>query len=150
MSKVKLIAKLCNQITYDALYDYIGVDKGALTCLKENIPMVCALGDFDSIDKEEYELLNKNTPIIKLPEEKDESDGEYAITYAVHKGYNEIEVEGAIGGRIDHFMALYLKMIMSNSNIKIKDGQNVIYTLPSGTHKIKKLKNISHFLLVNP
>lgn len=146
MSKVKLIAKLSDKIEYDSDYSYIGVDKGALLCMKYNIPMVCALGDFDSILQEEYEQLLTYCPILKLPEAKNESDGEYAITYAIQQGYDEIEIVGATGGRIDHFMAIYLKMISCDKKIMIKDDKNRIYTLLSGTHSVKKTsKYISFF-----
>ena len=52
----------------------IGVDKGALYCLENNIKMDCAIGDYDSIDEKPYIEINKITKVIKLNPIKDETD----------------------------------------------------------------------------
>ena len=59
------------------------------------------VGDFDSIKGSFPENVIK----IVCPKEKDYTDGEKAIEYAVEKGYKRISVYGATGGRIDHCYA---------------------------------------------
>ena len=57
----------------------IGVDKGALYCLKNHIRMDLAVGDFDSVNNRDFDLINKETKIIKLNSIKDDTDTEHAL-----------------------------------------------------------------------
>ena len=59
------------------------------------------VGDFDSIDREFPENLKK----VVCPKEKDYTDGEKAIEYAIEYGYKYISIYGATGGRADHIYA---------------------------------------------
>ena len=43
--------------------DYIGIDRGALQCVRQNIKMVMALGDFDSVSEEEFALIQNSCPV---------------------------------------------------------------------------------------
>ena len=138
MRKVILVANRCTSLTVEENCDYIGVDKGALYCLKHSIPMRYAIGDFDSLDVEEYNALMNTCEIIKLPCRKNETDGEYAIRYAHQLGYDEIDVYGVIGGRQDHFLVILRLMKFSDIQFRIIDEQNTIYCLNKGVYEIPK------------
>lgn len=138
MSKVVLVANRVDNLAVDTKCDYIGVDGGSLYCLNHNIQMVCAIGDFDSINKDDLERLKKATKIIKLPVEKDVVDSEYALKYASDLGYDEIELIGVMGGRQDHFLAVYQLLKTGNVPFVMKDNYNIIYCLDAGEYELKK------------
>ncbi len=61
------------------------------------------IGDFDSVNLsvlKHYEMLN--IPVEKFPSEKDSTDMELAVEFAISKGYNNIVLSGATGSRLDH------------------------------------------------
>lgn len=85
----------------------IAADKGVEFFREtEWIPEV-AVGDFDSLSKEGEEYLRtlKNTEIIRLKPEKDDSDTQSAVNFAIDRGAKRIIIFGATGKRIDHLMA---------------------------------------------
>ena len=62
-----------------------------------------AVGDFDSCP------IPEGTEVITLPKEKDDTDGLYGVKEAIRRGYDEITILGATGGRIDHTLGnIYL------------------------------------------
>lgn len=146
MSKVILVANLCESIPVVEDADYIGVDKGAFLCMEKRIPLLYAIGDFDSLNENQFKQLKEYTKIIQLHCEKNETDGEYAIRFAHEQGYDEIEIYGITGGRQDHFIAMINLLKYSNIPFTIKDDQNNIYSLTKGVHEIiKNSKYISFF-----
>ena len=88
------------------------------------------VGDMDSI-----ESLPSDIKSIKLPVEKNLSDGEFAVRYAHENGFSGIALYGVLGGRIDHVLcnlsliklahSLGLKVIAKESslNIYFADGE---------------------------
>ena len=113
---------------------YIGVDGGNDILAKANIIPILSIGDFDSIQN--HQLIQNNQ--ITLPKIKDYTDTEYAIIEAIKLGYQEIEITGVTGGRIDHFMAMICLLQKYNHiNIKIVDLQNEIFLLKKGRHIIE-------------
>lgn len=138
MSKVILVANRVENFSLEEGCDYIGVDGGSLYCYNHHIPLLCAIGDFDSISVEELEQLRKYTKVIKLPAEKDVVDSEYALSYASKLGYQQIELIGVMGGRQDHFLAVYQLLKSGDVSFVMKDINNVIYRLEAGEHELKK------------
>lgn len=78
----------------------IGVDGGSRYASELNITVDVIVGDMDSISSHEY-LRNKNARFIPYPAEKDETDLELALSYALEQGPGRIVVIGAMGGRMD-------------------------------------------------
>lgn len=114
--------------------EYIGVDGGLESLLSQNIVPKIIVGDFDSI--QDHSLIEKYSK-IQLPVVKDDTDLAKAIEYALSCGYNDIELFGVTGGRIDHFMAvLCLLKRYRNVKITIYDEFNKIYICQSGKHQI--------------
>lgn len=65
-----------------------------------------AIGDFDSASRALVGWArNAGAEIVAHPAEKDKTDAELALDYAVARGAREVEVFGALGGRLDHLLA---------------------------------------------
>lgn len=127
--------------------DFIGVDHGVEELLKQNIQPVFAIGDFDSLqDRETLQNLNMQV----LPTRKDVTDTHAAIDYAISQGYDEIDLYGVTGGRLDHFFAV-ICLLEKYKQIKITiyDQQNSIELLKPGIHHVFQgdYKYISFFAL---
>jgi thiamine pyrophosphokinase len=91
---------------FDKAQYIIGVDGGASHLRKFGIKPDILIGDFDSVNKEDFEYFKQlGTEIIKFPAEKDMTDTELAIEEASKKGYKNLVLIGAMGTRIDHTLA---------------------------------------------
>lgn len=85
---------------------FIGADRGAMYLLQHGIVPDVAVGDFDSLSNEEFTVLsNQVSELDVAPAEKDETDTDLALQYAVGLQPQHILLTGATGGRLDHFMA---------------------------------------------
>lgn len=114
---------------------YIGVDRGCEKLLEQGITPAFAIGDFDSIGN--AAVLDAVKEIQILPARKDVTDTHAAVEWAIEHGYDEIEIYGATGGRLDHFIAvLTLLELHREADISIIDRQNFITLLTPGTHEI--------------
>ncbi|MGM9941140.1 MAG: thiamine diphosphokinase [Bulleidia sp.] len=119
--------------------DWIGADKGALILARHGIHMVCAIGDFDSIDRSELSLIEQySEQTIVLNPIKDDSDSEAAITKAIELGYDVIEVIGGLGGRMDHTLVNLRLALKYAGKVTFRDARNRISALPVGTHVLTK------------
>lgn len=76
----------------------IAADKGYEFALKQGIIPDIVIGDFDS------STMPTNLNVLKLNVEKNETDGQEALAYAIKKRYDEIAIYGISGGRLDHEM----------------------------------------------
>lgn len=146
MPKVMLIAALAESIPYDVDMKYIGVDHGAYLAMKQEIPLLCAIGDFDSTSLDEKEKLSQYTNIVSLPERKDETDSEAAIHYALAQGFNDITLYGCFGGRIDHSMANIYLLMHRSYPLTLMDNDNLMKKLTPGKYTI--CNNYRHLSLL--
>ena len=121
----------------------IGVDRGAAWLLSHNVKPDAAIGDFDSVTKKELARIKKLVKHVEFhPTDKDFTDMELAVTYAIKRKPKEVVIYGGIGTRADHVMGtLYLLEHFLNAGIaaRIVDETNDI-TLISGRRTIKKGK----------
>lgn len=110
--------QLCKKIALDS--DFIIVVDGAFELvIQMGITPHAAIGDFDSISPEAAKKLEaSNIPVIKFPADKDKTDTELAVDYAVEKGASEIILLGATGSRLDHSL--------SNINLMVSTTQKGI------------------------
>ena len=84
----------------------ICADGGGEHAVKMGLIPDALIGDFDSISKETLNLLKeKGTKILEHPCEKDETDTQVAVEYAVENGAKELILIGGIGSRFDHTFA---------------------------------------------
>ncbi|WP_455683076.1 thiamine diphosphokinase [Thomasclavelia sp.] len=145
--KIGVCSALAEEL--DSSLDYIGVDRGVEILINQGIKPIYAIGDFDSIKNEN---LLVQLEIERLPTRKDITDSHAAIDYAISKGYDEIDVYGVTGGRLDHFFsAMCLLEKYQNVKIRIINRQNIIELLKPGNHKIAQAgyKYFSLFALDN-
>ncbi len=117
--------------------DVIGVDAGAAYAFRKGLKMVCALGDFDSIDSKTLDLIKQQTKIIHYPSKKDQSDSQLAVEKALELGYDEILIYGALGGRYDHH---HVNMVLAylHDEITLVDHDHWIKSFGPGVYGIKK------------
>lgn len=82
-------------------FDYIiACDKGFINASSLDITPDIIIGDFDSYLEEITHI-----PVLKLPAVKDDTDTMAAVKYALEKGYLDITICCAFGGRLDHSIA---------------------------------------------
>ena len=79
------------------------------------------IGDMDSIDDDTMRYFDKRgTTILTYPGNKDETDTQLALEYALKLKPDEILIFGALGARIDHALANISLLIMG-----VKQGVDV-------------------------
>lgn len=108
----------------------ICVDGGAKHVRSFGLVPNVLIGDLDSISEEDLEYFkNLNVKIMKYQPEKDLTDTEIAVDYAIESGYTELTIIGGIGTRIDHSLGnIFLLKKMLDRGIKglIVNEQNEI------------------------
>ena len=120
-----------------------GIDRGTLILVNHAITPTFSIGDFDSVSDEERHQLKHQLNIKPVKAEKDDTDLALGVEEAVHRGFTQIHIYGATGGRLDHFMGVMQilqkpKYIERNISIIVEDDQNEIKLLKQGTHQIQK------------
>lgn len=124
--------------------DYIiAADGGYNNLKKAGLTPDVLLGDLDSIGQ-----IPQNCPfeIRTFPKDKDYTDIELAIEFALEHGCSHICLVGATGSRLDHSIAnimLLRKLIDSSINAEIFDEHHEIFVID----KQKELLNIKGALL---
>ncbi|AZB42896.1 thiamine diphosphokinase [Bacillus sp. FJAT-42376] len=121
---------------------WVGVDRGVIYLAERHLPMAEAIGDFDSITAMEREELQSRHRGLKIfPSDKDKTDTELAVDWAISRKPGLIRIYGATGGRLDHFFAniyLLMKQFESSIPMELEDSCNFIKLLPPGQHVIKE------------
>jgi thiamine pyrophosphokinase len=122
--------------------DVVGVDRGGSIALKHNIPLIVAIGDFDSLDPVDLQMLkNRGVALLTFPVNKDKTDAELAFDWAIRQGYETIIVLGFSGGRLDHQQALIQALFKyKHPGLRLQTHEQTIQFLSNGTHVIKKEK----------
>ncbi|MDF2523964.1 MAG: thiN [Clostridiales bacterium] len=108
----------------------IGADGGAKHLLEFGVMPHILMGDFDSIASKDLEKFKQlGIEIMKFPVEKDMTDAELAVEYAISKGYKNIILLGVLGTRVDHSLSnimLLKKMLDVGITGQIVDEYNII------------------------
>jgi len=79
----------------------IAVDGGYDNALMFGMYPGVVVGDLDSINSS----ISKGIKVLQYPAEKDKTDTELAVDYALEQGASEIVILGNIAGRISHSLA---------------------------------------------
>ena len=116
----------------------MAADRGLDFFRKNGITPDIADGDFDSLSVEGKKYLEnlKDTEIIRLQPEKDDTDTQSTLNLAIAKGSENILILGATGGRIDHLignLGLLTLGKLKGVSVAIADAQNYICLVKSGT-----------------
>jgi len=133
-------------------YDYyVGIDRGCLFLLENQLALDLAIGDFDSVSALEFAKIRQNAQqLIIAPAEKDDTDTELALkTVFAQFPTAFVTIYGAFGGRLDHlFSNVFLPsepvLAPFMQQIELVDTQNVIHYVPAGTHKIQPIDGMKY------
>ncbi|MCK5542558.1 MAG: thiamine diphosphokinase [Desulfobacterales bacterium] len=129
----------------------ICADGGANHLKKMGILPHVIIGDFDSINlQDKFFFENNNIKLIKHPVDKDATDTELAVNYAIQQNAHDITLIGAIGTRLDHTLAnifLLKKIVAQKIKCSIIDDNNEIFLV---TDKITLKKTTSSFISLTP
>ncbi|MDR0919049.1 MAG: thiamine diphosphokinase [Oscillospiraceae bacterium] len=104
----------------------IAVDGGLKHCLARRLKYDVIIGDFDSLG---YVPVSEN--VIQLPQDKNESDTFFAVSYAIDNRFDEIHIFGGTGGRNSHTLANIqtLKYLASKNIVNFMYDKEEIYTV---------------------
>ncbi|MFX3624612.1 MAG: thiamine diphosphokinase [Ectobacillus sp.] len=120
---------------------WAAVDRGVYYLLKKGIVPNVAFGDYDSVTEEELAWIEKKLKHIHIvPREKDETDLELALHWAIEQRPNAIWILGATGGRLDHALAnvqMLIKGVEAGICMKIIDYKNEITLKKPGLYHIE-------------
>lgn len=94
--------------------EVICADGGSRHVLALGMTPQMVIGDMDSLPPEMLDnLLESGCRILRYPARKDQTDTELALRYTLDQKPEEIEIYGALGGRIDHTLANISLLIMA-------------------------------------
>ncbi|NLK64460.1 MAG: thiamine diphosphokinase [Tissierellia bacterium] len=118
-------------------YDYVICADGGLEKVKKYgiIPDIL-IGDLDSLAPDLLKEYEQNIPVERFPSEKDLTDMELAVEFALSKGYLSIILAGATGTRLDHTLGnimLMEKYYKDGVNISIVDNNNEMKIISDNT-----------------
>lgn len=138
--------------------EWVGIDRGVFYLLNAGIKPAMAFGDFDSVTEEEMAVIEREVEQLKkFTPEKDETDMELALNWAIAQNPDSVTIFGATGGRLDHLMAnvqLLTKPLVQDIDIhtEIIDKNNILFLKKPGTYNVEKIADFKYisFLPVTP
>ena len=129
----------------------VGVDRGSLFLLEQGVCPDLAVGDFDSVSKEELlRIKDRAKEVVQAHPEKDDTDLELAVLACLERYPDAyLTIFGAFGGRLDHALAnIFLpsndKIAPYIERLTLVDAQNCIRYVPSGRHEIKPVEGMDY------
>ncbi|MGV3465494.1 MAG: thiamine diphosphokinase [Heyndrickxia sp.] len=133
---------------------WVGVDYGVYHLIKNGINPDIAFGDFDSVSELEWALIKEKTgKIMEYVPEKDETDLELALQWALTKNPEKIIIFGATGGRADHYFANAFLLIRedilhADCQVELSDIQNRITAHLPGTYTVQKMEDLKYISFI--
>ncbi len=125
-------------------------DAGLEGAGKLHLSVDCVMGDYDSVSEEVLEAyrsqnhrVGKTIEFVQYPPEKDATDLELALDWAVEQHPEEIVILGATGGRLDHFIAnvnILMKPLSKGIPASIVDRYNRL-SLLDAAHASKRVSH---------
>ena len=169
------------KITEDEKICLIAADRGLEFFLEDRIWPDVVIGDFDSLSEEGKVFLEihekgnendeipyggmiewkaqkgfgneiKEIKVIRLRPEKDDSDTQSAMNYAIQNGAKRIIILGATGNRVDHLMANFgLLVLAKNQGVEVilADQYNYMKLVSDG-EIIKKSEQFGKYISFFP
>ena len=109
----------------------IAADGGVNHLLKMDILPEVVIGDLDSIDEDTlFTLTSAEVEIKQYSEDKDETDIELALRYAVELQPSAVLIVGALGGRLDQTLSnlsLLTDPTLPGIDIRLDDGVEEVF-----------------------
>lgn len=132
----------------------IAADSGLNFFRKVDLTPDVVVGDFDSVNSEVLEYFKENELIDfhVLNPEKDDTDTEYAIRFAIEQGADSITILGGTGTRLDHVMGNITLLgigIENNVSIQLLDSYNRIRVFDK-SFKVKKEEQFGKYISLIP
>ena len=113
----------------------IAADGGLRFLLELKILPHVLIGDMDSVtDENSQAVAREGVEILRFPAQKDETDLELAIAEAQKRGFTQILIVGALGGRLDQTLA-NLSLLINNPDSGLK------ITLDDGHEKVSLVED---------
>ena len=115
----------------------VAADSGLNNARTLGIRVDAVVGDYDSLGHKPD--VDKGVEVVTVPTEKDVTDTQLAVEYALQKGAREIVLVGGLGGQLDHTLA----------NLSILEDlldKRVRATLLDGQSRVRLLRNDSTIL----
>lgn len=103
----------------------IAADSGYRNAVSLGAPVSILLGDFDSLG--EPKDLPHGIELLRVPAEKDQTDTQIAVEFALDRGADEIVIVGGLDGRLDHTLsnlAILEDLHQRGIHALITNGQN--------------------------
>jgi len=135
----------------------IAADGGSQHALTLSITPHVVVGDLDSLEPPlRAKLAEAGTRFYPYPSEKDETDLELALLYAVEQGAEEILVLGALGKRIDQTLANLLllahpalaevtvRIVAGHQEAFLIHGEGLVEGLPGDTVSLIPIGGDAH------
>jgi len=114
----------------------IAADGGARHALALGLPPDIVIGDLDSLDAaSRARLEQQGCRFIRHPADKDETDLELALLLAARQHPTEIVILGAMGGRLDQFLANVLLLTLPQLvgvPVRLADGTQEAFVVHAG------------------
>ena len=126
----------------------IAADSGYGNALKLGVAPTVILGDFDSWDEAD---LPQEIEKIPFPPQKDLTDTQLAVDYAVKQGCRQIVLIGGLSGRLDHTLSnLAILEDLEAKKLRgvITDGMNRVRFLRNDSVIIPKSKHFRYLSLI--
>ncbi len=109
----------------------VAVDGGLRHLLLLGLTPHLLIGDLDSVTSKDLDsCMQLGVEILRFPPQKDQTDLELAVLEVLQRGFTEIVITCAIGGRLDHTLgnlALLALPELKSSQVCISHGATTIY-----------------------
>lgn len=104
----------------------LAADGGTRHLLALGLAASVIIGDLDSLTEEEQNSQEiAGCKVIKYPHDKNETDLELALRFAIESGHREILIIGALGGRLDQTLgnlSLLTGPEFASLEVRVNDG----------------------------
>ena len=125
----------------------IAADSGYKNARALDFPIDILVGDFDSLG----DIPDGVGEVVRLPQEKDVTDAQYAVELAIKQGAGELVIIASTSGRFDH--AVSLMAILEDLNARkirayIVNGQNRINFIRNSGYIVIRDPNFKYFSLI--
>ncbi len=134
----EMVQRALDHAGSDALV--VAADGGARVAQHYGLRVNAVIGDMDSLDAEEQASFEASgTLLLQHPAEKDETDLELALLWAVEQGARWLRVIGATGGRLDQTLSnIYLLALpaLANTDVQMVAGKQAMWLIGAGTNAL--------------
>jgi len=114
----------------------VAADGGVRIADHYHLRVNTVIGDMDSLTDEQHQrLIEQQAAILKYPAEKNETDLELALMWAVNQGADWIRLIGATGGRLDQILSnIYLLAlpILDGRDVQLVAGKQAAWLAKPG------------------